>query len=519
MRHGDAKNRFVRIVIGAMSRPFLQGNWTRPETGRAWFAIVGVSFLFLWVAALWTFGGVTEVIEIGGDEHYEVMKALLWAQGISLYQVVWNDQPPLLTVVLGLAMRAFGANVVVVRAIATGFGVSLVAAHGVVVRAGSGVLAAVTAMLCLASAPGVMALCLSAMLEAPAIGMALWALYPILRWRNGGRWRWLALSSGLFAAALQIKLTALIALPALLVELVSIGPYFNCRAGRWGIVAKWVGMVGVAYTAGSIWLGMVRPAVFFAAHFSAGVTSQEPSGEGLSFLLSLFRDHWDGLCAAAVSLLVFRWRKDRASVRFPLIWLATATVVHSVHRPWWSIYLLHFAIPLSWIAGVGVARMVEEIGSRPVAPAGARFGRQWRLASLAVTAGLLFVFGAQRLWNFQTDLRHSPKIQDSRLILGMRRHFHETQWVYARDSMLPFHAGLPILPELAVLPAKRFWSGQISNAAIGSLLRRERPEQLLLLDREARDCLIDDFVRQDYRAVRGDGRLTLYVRRDLRPDD
>jgi len=46
-----------------------------------------------------------------------------------------------------------------------------------------------------------------------------------------------------------------------------------------------------------------------------------------------------------------------------------------------------------------------------------------------------------------------------------------------------FHARLPAPPELAVVVAKRFWSGQISSEAILATCDRYRPEQILLSNR------------------------------------
>src|SRR3954462_59258 len=55
-------------------------------------------------------GSVGRAIEIGADEHCEVMKGFLWANGFPLYRQVWNDQPPLHTVLLGLCFKCFGAK-------------------------------------------------------------------------------------------------------------------------------------------------------------------------------------------------------------------------------------------------------------------------------------------------------------------------------------------------------------------------------------------------------------------------
>ncbi len=62
----------------------------------------------------------------------------------------------------------------------------------------------------------------------------------------------------------------------------------------------------------------------------------------------------------------------------------------------------------------------------------------------------------------------------------MKHYAPNTKWVYTRSTMYPFHAGLLVIPELAVLPGKRFWSGQISEQQVWETVERYLPEQLLL---------------------------------------
>ena len=51
------------------------------------------------------FGGV---FQLGVDEGYELIKGWMVSEGFLLYEQVWNDQPPLHTLLLGALFKGFG---------------------------------------------------------------------------------------------------------------------------------------------------------------------------------------------------------------------------------------------------------------------------------------------------------------------------------------------------------------------------------------------------------------------------
>lgn len=54
-------------------------------------------------------------LEFDPDEGINLMKAFLVNDGYSLYQEIWNDQPPILTHILGWGINIFGAKVQFLR--------------------------------------------------------------------------------------------------------------------------------------------------------------------------------------------------------------------------------------------------------------------------------------------------------------------------------------------------------------------------------------------------------------------
>jgi hypothetical protein len=59
-----------------------------------------------------------------------------------------------------------------------------------------------------------------------------------------------------------------------------------------------------------------------------------------------------------------------------------------------------------------------------------------------------------------------------------------------------FWAGLPVPPELALVPSKGIWSGQLHEKGIAGCLERYRPEQISLLSDWEEKFGLSNYLRQ-----------------------
>ena len=541
---------------------------------------MAAGLLFVLLAVVTCGSSIRHAFEIGADEHYEVMKGLLWARGYPLYTRVWNDQPPLLTVLLGLAFKLFGPQIVVARALAVFFGALLVGGLFHFARRASGPLAASVAAFCLVAAPEVFKLTISAMLEVPAIAVGLWALWPIQRWAEDRRPRWPVCSGLIMATALQAKLTAAILGPALAAEilLISLGP---CRAsppvpplGRArtpcapedggcgsadptmsGSTPTWRGGLRSALGSLLVWLGaavggfILLGVVFgsgyrqaWESHFS-GKTPQALAESGqLAFSPALLLDHTEALWGLGAALVVLIWKRSLRRPAFPLALLATAAAIHLLHRPYWPYYYLHFAVPIAWLTGLATAELGKAAWAGLTAglagPAGRAgpetascgdrkpsAGWPWRpwLVGMAAWAAagcvmaVLGSYGASRLlWEIGL-VRAQPRIEDDALLAAMKRYAPRTRWAYAENTMYAFHARLCVIPELAVMPRKRWWSGHITQDHIVALVKQYRPEQMLLPAQGTLESQICQSMGADYTVACEGSAYRLFVAKPV-PD-
>lgn len=448
--------------------------------------------------------------QFGMDEGFELMKALLVSQGHPLYGPFWNDQPPLHTEGLALLFRLVGPSAGLGRLLTLGLAVGLVAALYGLVRRGSHRLAGVLAVVLLASASDFLKLSVSVMLELPAFALGLMAVWAWTRWADAGGRGWLVASGVLMGSALQVKFTAGLLLPAW-----AVAWWIQSRSNRfdrsdqtpkaagpqpaWRGVWLWLGCVAGAFGLGVVlWYGPGAWGMMAASHFSAA-TRASATTDGPSFRLAAMQED-AGLVFSALLGLVLQLFLRRRELWFPVVWLGTAFLVHWQHRPYWSYYHLHFAIPLAWLGGAGLIegfRLIWRWLPKNSRAGWARPLLAWVGWSLAFAAGMSLAL-EKAVWELG-QLRRAELAEHWPTVQILRTHGAGARWVFTPYMQAAFWAGLPIPPELAVIPRKRLWSGQLTPEQVRAALERHRPELILLPMR--REYGLEDYLASRYEPV------------------
>jgi len=446
-------------------------------------------------------------IEFGGDEGIELMKGLLVSKGYKLYTQIWNDQPPVLTMLLSLIFRVCGPSILAARLLAALFGTILFLALYQAVQMRSNRVAAGAAVFFLAAAPGMLQLSSSVMLEVPAIGTAVVSMWLLFGWVRKGKLRWLLFSGAVMGIALQIKLTAVIVAPAICLEiLAAVAMNRNMKALAHSNVSSNKGLATTkcpngksvfrsALRAGLSWVSAVALtsivigflfakgslASSWRSHTGTQHVSGMPSPDDFRFRADLFLKHLECLAGAVVgAAILFRGKRFR-ELQFPCVLLITSLLIHFFHRPWWPYYYLHLAVPLAWLSGIAFAEIVKRTSQLLTTKTTARL-KWWKLGTLSILAGGGIVVSEMRLEGNVRALRVLPIVNGNPIVQKMRQFAPKTDWVYAQPEIYAFHAGLRVPPELTVVVLKRFWSGQINTIDIIETCRRYKVEQLVLYE-------------------------------------
>jgi 4-amino-4-deoxy-L-arabinose transferase-like glycosyltransferase len=436
-----------------------------------------------------------------------------------LYTEIWNDQPPVHTMILSAAFRVWGPSILTARLVASAFGILLLATFYQLVRQRSSLWCGLVGAFLLLTSPVVLVLSASAMLEVPAIATALLSVWLIRRWCEQPRWWWVLASGALMGAALQVKLTAAVVAPAVLAEIALLS--LATRGSSWRQAAlldtlRWGAAFGAAFLAIGLTWGSGSLLSSLKSHFAEQPVAGLLSPADFPFDGRLLVRHAECVLAAAAGLvLAFRQRRWR-EFAFPVVLLLTVSLIHALHKPWWNYYYLHFAVPLAWLAGFAVVQAVGG-ASRLIAARGFAFRSRaaWQSAGLCALAAVVLVWSETRLEAGVREMRRSPKTNGNAILAKMRHYGPRTHWVCAEPVIYPFHAQLPVPPEIAVVMAKRHWSHQISPAETLAVCQRYHPEQILLPNATGMTPEWREFLEAGYTVCLADKESVLYIAKSL----
>lgn len=450
----------------------------------------GIAIVVACIALLYSLLPLGTALEFGGDEGYELMKGFLVSKGFKLYQPIWSDQPPIFSLLLGCAFKTWEPTILIARLVAAGFGLILFVVFFQLVDCRIGRWPAILATFFLIASPVILELSVSVMQEVPAFAIALLSVLFLFQWQKKLHCGWLLTSGALMGIALGIKLTALLIVPAVCVEM------FLARVSGYRQLPKqflldlflWFSAAGAIFALIETVWGRGSVEVSFKAHFAEHAILGMPKPEDFPMPFSIFWDHAECVVSAFVGMFFITKRKLWRTFAFPITLLFTALVVHFIHRPWWICYYLHTAIPLAWLAGYGIYETISLL-FKLFARSQFRWHSwtTWRGTGLCVLVALVLARSEGRLESGVQNLRSRPRVDESPIVGKMNEYANKTHWVYADigEASYPFLAQLKMPPELAVVTLKRFWSDQISTEEIVDVCRRYKVEQVLLSQADA----------------------------------
>jgi hypothetical protein len=497
-------------------------------------------------------------VQIGADEGFELAKATECLHGHKLYTEVWNDQPPLHTYLVTKLLGWVSHSVLVPRLVTSMFTAILLASLFFIGLQVTGLIEAVLMTGLLIVSPGFLELASSCMLEIPSLAMAVAGLC-VLVLSARTRWHLGEMASGvLFGLALQIKLISLVwtVLVALVVWLHHCGgtgpiPRPDAKARAAAVEINGFGIVLRNLVSSALsWTCIVRLVVFgvsmvatfilvdigieqgaYLAHFDQSWRSHFAATKSLdygspaehAFQWKLLLRNWDSslLALAGLAACAADMRK-RPWLILPPAWLALSLAVFSTHKPWWSYYYIHIALPLCWCAAIGGVSFWTRIVQWRKSPGGKSskaFLAHKRAFRMIVAGGglyalLLVCWMGSRAYLQIKNMQALPRTFSSLAIAEAERYKPYTKWMYADNLAYSFHFDIPMPPPLAVVPLKRFWSGDMSNERIAREIACFQPG-LVLLGNNNVLVPFQDYLNEHCQLVYQDSLQRLYARKDV----
>ncbi|MEE9591940.1 MAG: glycosyltransferase family 39 protein, partial [Thermodesulfobacteriota bacterium] len=313
--------------------------------------LLHILFPAVFVIVVLLIAPLKEVFEYDPDEGINVMKALLYLKGFSLYDEIWNDQPPLLTYIMSYWFNLFGLLVYQGRLLVLIFSAILLWAYYQTIRNSWGHLCASLAVVFLLLSANYLRLSISVMVGLPALTFAMLSIYGLTLYRKFCLKRWLILSGILMALSLQTKLFAVFLVPIIILEILQI-EWANFKSGK---------QLRHLFFPAMLWLGtflavyLCIALLFFPENFHQLLqfhleTKEIYPAEKEWIRKFLVQDYDIVLLAFSGTVLLIRQRKWHSI--FPLTWFLLAVTLLLNHKPVWSHHYLLLSIPLSWLAAI-----------------------------------------------------------------------------------------------------------------------------------------------------------------------
>ncbi len=503
-----------------------------PQRHWAWGLMVPLVF---WGVTAWIMP-IGDTLQFDPDEGIELAKVMLYNQGYTLYDQIWNDQPPLLTLCLGTWLKIFGSHIVAARLLTLSFAAVLVGAFYGSLALSLGMLPALLGTTGLCLTLNFLRLSVSVMRGLPAIALTMLAVYLLLlaTARQSRKWVWplLILSGVCFGLSLQVKLFTLLIAPALVLHIWGEGqsgeghrPGRFWRVGRpqlYGVLG-WGLAVGLTFVAIGWATHSLNLDQLLGAHFDGAAQEALQREPSWLVLLMFCAQDLDFFLLAGVGTWALL-KEQPTWPKLPLVWLLSVLLGLSSYQPLWYHYYPLLSIPITWLATVGLTRSLpffqqpywwRQIRWRP-------FRGQWRRPTLSrLTVGLvlfacvltpikLAVLGIQNHLFVAESQRHLPLIEQ------VSAHRATTQWLLTDVPILAFYTQINVPPELAVFSSKRLKSGNLDADALRRILRIYEPGQIVLgRYPELKTDLQPDLERRYSKAYEKD-KMTQYLRRPLR---
>lgn len=437
---------------------------------------------------------IAHVFEFGGDEGFELQKSFMVYHGYKLYSQIWNDQPPLHTLAVAAIFKVFGVSTVAARSLSIVLSAGLGTLLYDMVRREVGAIGGLACLLFLLAWRSYLELSASVMLELPAMFMGVASLWMMYRPATRARGIFLFAAGFLFGLALQTKLTAIIFGPAVVLKLIGSGLDEQKASGdRVRIFKRMFVNRLLAWALGGaagfllVWLVFQegKPLeMMFRSHFTYNGAGAEVEARQSEFTWEHLQPNAPWVVVAAIGVVCIFWTRTFRLLPVVVL-LVTVFAIHWHHRPYWAYYTLHFAIPVCWAAGIGAAFAMQFLRERPLRSALARNSvRVIGACCVSVMGALACVCVQENV----SDMRHLPKLIEIPMVSVLRSNAADSNFIFTDSPIYAFHSRALLQPGVAVLPAKRFWSGQITASEVVEVVKRGGASQIALFNPRLRSA-------------------------------
>jgi len=430
-------------------------------------------FLIILINAIFIKAPIKQTFEYDTDEGFELMKPVLLQKGFSLYKEIYNDQPPLFTLILSSWFKLFSPSVYHGRILILVFSAILIWAFYGIVKNPWGDLCAFLAVTFLILSQLYLRLSSSIMLVIPPLSLAMLSILCVILYKKSQA-KYLLLLSGIFmAVSLHTKLIAAFLIPIIAFEIIQTTRPNLREKGKLNLhlppLLLWLSGFLLVYL--SILL------IFFHFDFSLLLrqliqphfTRSNLPEDNFSVIWQMILSDYD-IALLALMGIILLVRQKKWQLFFPVLWLATALAVLAIYRPIWDHYYLLVSIPICWLAAISFSQFFGARGNRD------RFLR-WLTAAIIILTILKIPSKYNRMSKSIAVGTAPDEHKVVELLLKYKKKIH---WIFTDRPIFAFYADILVPPELVLTIEKRSFTDNLTQDYFIGKLGKYKPEMIIL---------------------------------------
>ncbi len=446
------------------------------------FNLFSIILFALFIFAI-RFGPITQSFELDYDEGLNLIKALLYSRGFAFYSQIWNDQPPLFTVILSSWLNLFGQSILAARILSLLFSSLLIWCFYQLIRQDNGNITALIASVLLFTSWLYIRLSISVMIGLPSLSLAMLSIYLISLYKKNHLKKYLLFSGIVFALSLQTKAFTLFLIPLIMMYLWNFGMNLSQNKNNKNIrhifysLLQWMGILSFTYLIIAFIFGQFsHHEQLVQTHLNQPIITEIENYNNLYYLNFMTAQDRDYIFLAVMGILTIIYNKNKNGL-FPITWLATSILILLFHKPIWYHHYHLISIPICWLAAYAIAPIID------------LFSQNWHgnfksflkfisLLNLIIISLISVIFVSLIFLTPPITKGGPPK--DLQLLQSVLKYKSSTNWVFTDRPIYAFYANLPVPPEMAVISSKRINSGKLTHQEMLGILKKYRPEQIVI---------------------------------------
>ncbi|MCP6762748.1 MAG: glycosyltransferase family 39 protein [Fischerella sp. CENA71] len=449
-----------------------------PKIKNILFQLSIISLVIILVIAI-RFEAITQTFQFDYDEGFNLMKAFLYSKGYSLYSQIWNDQPPLFTVILSNWLKLFSNSIFAARLLTLIFSAVLIWCFYQIIFLELGKFAALVGTILLFTSWLYIRLSISVMIGIPALALAMLSIYLLKIYKHNKNNLYLILSAGCFALSLQVKLFTVFLIPLILFDLLvadsKIQDIQKTRIALFKHISLWLIVLGSVYSLfGVLYQQFNNQEQLIFTHLKQPENLEVENFHNLKYLSYMIHQDYDYIFLAFIGILSIIYQKNKNGL-LPFSWLVTAILILLNHQPLWYHYYPLLAIPICWLAAYGVA-LFYDLFLQSLQKDFQIININFKKILLPFSLAVIFI----SLVIMTPPNPHGSVPRNLELMQMVEKYKYLTNWVFTDNPMYAFYNDLIVPPEIAVMSYKRINSGDLTFTKMLGILKKYRPEQIIL---------------------------------------